>query len=53
MKILYRQEFISAGFHPFILFLPVACRAMPVMATVILIMHMPALTVIAMKMVIT
>jgi uncharacterized membrane protein len=47
MKIFYRQQFISPGFDPFILLLPVAHRTMTIAATVVMIMNMSALRVIA------
>ena len=48
VEILYWQQFIQACFLPFILPLPIARSTMAVVATVILVMHMLALTVATM-----
>ena len=53
VKIFYRQEFISPGIHPLFLFLPVARRAMPVTAAMVLVVNFPAVGIIALVMMIT
>ena len=53
MEIFHREQLVHTRFHPLLLLLPVTGRAMTVTASVILIMHVMACGIIALKPVIT